>query len=177
MKDGLFTKKLTNNLSMKYEYFIIVIFFIAAFFLVLHASKDVTNTSKEAKIQSSKRYELKDVKPGQKIQIEWRRIEGKLGYLECINNDPFSQKILLQVRWENYKEIKCHEFQNLIFSYNDEVFDNFHLLNSKPKEPTIDFHLSFIEQKMNDALKNENYELAEKIKQKINKILTKQSVE
>jgi hypothetical protein len=81
-------------------------------------------------VQKSKRLCVKDVKPGEAIQIEWSKIKGNIGYVKCINNDPETEKILIEVRWGNYQEINCEEIERTVISYNDSRLKNFHLLNN-----------------------------------------------
>lgn len=43
----------------------------------------------------SNRLYVKDVNPGDNIRIEWSRMKGGIGYVTCLNNDPFTKKIFL----------------------------------------------------------------------------------
>lgn len=91
-----------------------------------------------------KRRQVKDVEPGEKIQIEWYKIEGGIGYCKCISNDPETGKILLEFTWSNYQQMKWPEKTKVIFDYKDKELANFSLLNPevimppppKPKQTT-----------------------------------------
>jgi hypothetical protein len=162
-------------LSMETIYFSIVIVVLISCAIFLHKSIKSTTT---------RRY-LKDVKPGEQIQIEWNRAEGGLCTMKCLNNDPKSKVILLEIRWSNYKEVKgCSEYQKLVLDYDDDKLKNFHLLNTyeEPKRPKqqdediddiADTNIAELQKKMNEALAKEEYEKADIIQKKINKLLKK----
>jgi hypothetical protein len=137
-------------------------------------------SSKPVPPPQPKRLQLKDVKVGQIIRIEWDMIKGGIGSLVCLNNDPLTRKILLQVKWGNYREVNCAQLQQLVLDYNDEKLKNFHLLNqqvvvetSKPDEPVDDTDIAAIQKKLNEALDNEEYELARELQNKIDKLVDK----
>lgn len=129
----------------------------------------------------SPRRHIKDVKPGEYIRIEWHRVIGGIGTPKCLNNDPKTKKILLEQRWNNYKEAKCPEYEKLILDYDSIELKNFHLLNElelpahpKPQEdPKADFDIATLQKKMNEALDNEEYEKATELQKKIDKLLKK----
>lgn len=77
------------------------------------------------------RRHVKDANPGDIIQIEWYRFLGGIGYCKCINNDPETEKILLEFTWNNYKQVGCPEKERVVFNYKDKELANFHLLNPK----------------------------------------------
>lgn len=79
------------------------------------------------------RRHIKDVKPGEDIQIEWYRIKGEMGWLKCINNDPETKKILLEVTWAN-KKGRDDEKEKIILDYGSKELKNFNLLNPIGKE-------------------------------------------
>lgn len=119
---------------------------------------------------------LKDILPGEEVIIEWDRIKGKIGPLLCVNNDPINKKILLKVCWRNYLELNHPQYESIIFNYNDKVFENFYLLNNiiiKSNDNTDSNNLYELQTKMNKALEEENYELAEILQNKINKLSKK----
>ena len=134
--------------------------------------------SKPTTPKPTRRY-VKDVKSGDKIQVEWYRIVGGIGEMRCLNNDPKTKKILLQIRWGNYKETKNEEYERLILDYDSKELENFHLLNEvtidKPKsqDEVNDYDIVTLQKQMNDALTNEDYETAEKLQKKIDKLLKK----
>jgi len=80
---------------------------------------------------ASNRRHVKDVKPDENIQIEWHRIAGGIGYVKCVNNDPETKKILIEVRWNNWEETNSPEKERKVFNYSDRELLNFHLLNPK----------------------------------------------
>ena len=134
------------------------------------------------KKKPTKRF-LKDVKPGDNIQIEWERIKGVIGYLKCLNNDPDDKKILLEVSWGNYKLVGCEQKQRIILRYDSMELRNFNLLNplydkiitenTKQEDEFDDTDLIELQKQLNDALDNEQYELAEELQKKVDKILNK----
>jgi len=119
----------------------------------------------------NKRY-IKDVKVGETINIEWNRIKGGIGELKCLGNDPNTKKIFLEVKWNNYKEASVDEVERIVLDYNSEKLTNFNLLNQIPViHDQIENALKIIEQHINDAIKNENYEELDKFNKKLNNIL------
>lgn len=101
--------------------------------------------------------------------IEWDMIQGGIGVIKCINNDPETKKIFLQMRW-------CDGTLDppFIKNYNDSMFKNFHLLNSNliqdrsgnSIEKTIDTINSHVKQLLID----EKYEDITKLKMSISNI-------
>lgn len=116
------------------------------------------------------RKQLKNVKVGDTIRIEWSRIEGRIGKLKCIGNDPKTKKILLEA------EVVNGDTEFVIFDYNSYHFKNFHLLNQNlpVNQPVIDENdIITLQAEMNKALEKEEYELADALQKKINKLLKK----
>lgn len=144
---------------------------------------------KQEVIKKPTRRYIKDVKAGEFIKIEWSRIKNSnasglgIGELKCINNDPETKKILLQVIWANYKENKLEEREKVIFDYDGIELKNFHLLNEivEPKTPQktdddehdIAKNLFKLQKQMNDALDKEEYREADELQKKIDKLLKK----
>lgn len=132
----------------------------------------------QPKKKSTRRY-VKDVKAGEIIQIEWSKLKEGMGGLLCLNNDPETKKILLEVRWGNYKEMGCKEYEKIIFDYDSKELKNFHLLNTyreKPKpieDDATDYDIATLQKKMNEALEKEEYEKANELQKKIDKLLKK----
>lgn len=138
--------------------------------------------TKLKKLAEPTRLYLKDVVIGEQIQIQWSRAEGGLCRVKCLNNDTKSKTILLEIRWGNYKEAKCPEYQKLVLDYDDDKLKSFNLLNTykekvKPKtkdeEDIDDTDIATLQKKMNEALAQEEYEYADKLQKKINKLLKK----
>ncbi len=126
------------------------------------------------------RRQLEDVKAGEMIQLEWYRIKGGIGYMWCVNNDPETKKILLEIKWGNYKEMGVNEKEKLILDYNSKELRNFHLLNAIPSDTQEskddkddDFDIATLQKKMNEALDKEEYEIANELQKKIDKLLKK----
>lgn len=122
--------------------------------------------------QPQRRRYIEDVKIGEWIYVEWYRIEGKIGQMKCLNNDPLTKKILLEVVWSN----RNNEKQRVIFDYNGFELENFHLLNpfkEKKSEEIDDTDIASLQKHMNDALEKEEYEIAREIQDKIDKLLKK----
>lgn len=149
--------------------------------------KRIFNRKKKRKKEIPRRY-LKDVKAGDVITIEWNRIHGGIGNVKCLNNDPATKKILLQVTWNNYKAIKCDEKETFILDYKCKELANFNLLNQSVKLPKVDDdhqddddfdddneNLLDLQKQMNDAIALEDYKKAELFKKKIAKYLKKRN--
>ena len=122
---------------------------------------------------------VKDVKPGELVQVEWRSMYPNVGFLKCLNNDPITKKILFEVRWNNYKKHNYPEVEKVIFDYDGEQLKNFHLLNAYKEQKQNsqgegnDYDISTLQKQMNDALSKEDYETADKLQKKIDKLLKK----
>ncbi len=149
-----------------------VIGIIILVLVMLVRSNKNTNQNKTTVSNNQKRY-IKDVKCGEDIQIEWYKIKGRIGYLKCINNDPQTKKILLEVTWANSK-LK----EQIILDYKSVELENFNLLNppktaNNEPSPDDDFDMATLQKKMNEALEKEEYEIADELQKKINKILQK----
>lgn len=123
--------------------------------------------------QPQRRRYIEDVKIGQHIWVEWYRIKGRLGEMKCLNNDPYTRKILLEVNW--FKgEGKPNTLQRVIFDYDGDELKNFHLLNplkNNESEEIDDTDIASLQKRMNDALEKEEYEIAREIQNKIDKLL------
>jgi hypothetical protein len=131
-------------------------------------------------VPKPQRVTLRDVKPNNKINIQWDRVSSvgnpdHIGELKCISNDPITKKILLQVKWSNFKEANHEEFEQVIFSYKDKVFDNFALLNQAvtPQEPKDNKDLKTLLLQKNIALKEQDFELADQVQKQIDEIISK----
>lgn len=129
------------------------------------------------KVKLPTRRYIEDVKPGQYIKIEWYRIRHGIGFLKCVNNDPATKRILLQVQWNNYLEIGCYQYEEIVLKYSSDELANFNLLNPlnniEDDEEIDDYDISGLQKKLNAALEREDYETAEEMQRKIDKILKK----
>jgi hypothetical protein len=118
------------------------------------------------------RVHLSDVKENDYIFIEHR---SGIGKVKCLNNDPKTKKILLVFTYTDDRK------EALVLNYNDIQLRNFHLLNSvskwendKPKkDDDNNGDISSLQKKLNEALENEEYEKAQVLQNKIDKLLKK----
>jgi len=128
----------------------------------------------KSKKKKQKRRLLKNVLPGDYIRVEWRIIEGGIGYLKCLNNDPRTKKIWLEVEWGN-KEGKGR-FETMVLNYYDYELRNFSLLNSSPISPRKGGEISELEKhekELQEALEKEDYLKMREIQSKIDKLSKK----
>jgi hypothetical protein len=118
--------------------------------------------------EKSRRH-IRDVKPGDRIIIEHWRMLKKHGQVLCINNDPISEKIFIRINWAG------EDPEESIFSYDDDCFKNFNLLNPlKLNEDQEEiFDIALLQKKINEALEKEEYENIEKWQKQIDKLLKK----
>ena len=133
------------------------------------------------KRNKEERLNLKDVKVGQVIIIEYDKAAGFLANLKCLNNDPKTKKILLEIEWNVYNDdntkVIGSRFEKLVFSYSDKEFKNFHLLNkvklkmSDDDDDNIDSEVANIKRKIASVIKKEDYVKAAEIREKIKTLL------
>ena len=129
--------------------------------------------------KKQERLKLKDIKKGQFIRIEWNMVEGKIAALKCLNNDTSSKKLLLEVEWDNYVTRGIKQYEQIVISYNDEKLKNYHLLNSSlnfgtdEDSDTDNLDIVSLQKKLNEYLEKENYEEADKLQKKIDKLSKK----
>lgn len=112
------------------------------------------------------RRKVDDVKPGEYITIEWSKIENKIGRLLCLNNDPLTKTILLEVTWSNKDNVK----EQLVLKYDSIELANFHLLNYKRKVIVRVDTLSSLEKDLQKAIDVEDYMKASKLQKQINNL-------
>lgn len=112
------------------------------------------------------RCNVKDVKPGDNITVEWGKIDGEIGEMLCINNDPQTKRILLKIDWSKTEDREAYS-QLVIFKYNSRELRNFHLLNAVHLEA---HEIADLKHKLSDALDNEDFEQAASIRDKIAEI-------
>lgn len=124
--------------------------------------------SKKNVVESTCGRQLKDVKRGDIILIEWDRILNGIGSVTCLNNDPITKKILLRAVWSPQMTIEL-----FILNYNSKELRNFSLLNPILETKVIDDDITTLKEKLNQALANEEYEKANEIQLKINNITSK----
>jgi len=118
--------------------------------------------------QHDNRRQLKDVKRGDVITINYYKSVQKIIEVVCVSNDPQTKKILLQINW------RIIGLQHIIMKYNDNAFSEFNLLNPIIKvtqHPIEQFDLATLQKKMNKALESERYEDADELQKQIDKII------
>ncbi len=108
---------------------------------------------------------LEDVLIGQKINIEHDRAKGGFAQVECLGNEPNKKKIFLKILWDDIGEEK------FILKYNDKKLKNFSLIN---KDRLVD-PVEKLRIKLTEALKNEEYEIADKLTKEIEKLRKNES--
>lgn len=125
--------------------------------------------------KKEKRRSVSTVKPGEYIRIEWSRIKSGIGYLQCLNNDPKTKKIFLEVTWNNSKDLNCDPKEQLVLSYSSKELKNFHLINPQIEIPETenDNDITSLQKRIDDAILNEEYEVANELQKKINKLQNK----
>ncbi len=126
----------------------------------------------KSKIEKPIRRYIKDVKHGECIYIEYPYCKGGIAHTECLENDPVTKKILLQIHWSPAYNGMVYE--KFILDYNSYNIKNFHLLNNKnisyhEKEPK-DTDIISLQKQMNNALEKEEYEMADELQKKIDKL-------
>ncbi len=98
---------------------------------------------------------LKSIKRGDRFSGELSLSCDGIVSFKCLNNDPRSRKMYLRVKWSNADPT------DHILKYNNKAFRNVLLLNNKVGSPLT------VEEQLKEAIKSENYELAEKLKKQI----------
>lgn len=124
-------------------------------------------------IFKSNRVKPKHVKAGDRINLYWTRFVGGRGNVECLSNDPKTKKMLIRVQWSNFEEAGCEEYEEFVWSYKSSHFDDFHLLNQhtiKPIDKDDSDNLKELELHLKQAIDKEDYILARKIQDKIDKL-------
>ncbi len=129
---------------------------------------------KEAVIQKNKRRRsIADVKKDEYIIAYWHRQTSNngIGTFRCISNDPETKKILLEKRWSNFKDLDIPEYEKVIFSYDSEAFYDFNLLNPevKEKKPVESIAINKLQQKVKEAIKNEDWKRVDELDEEIKK--------
>lgn len=125
------------------------------------------------------RCHVKDVKPGEWVKIQSCNFRPNIVNLECISNDPKTKKILLQVKWADYKERGVNECQQFIFDYGGTELKDFHLLNHvmrcgiKKDNSIEDTDIFSLQKQMNELIEKEEYERADQLQKKIDKLMKK----
>lgn len=120
--------------------------------------------------KDNNRRHISDVKPEEVITIQFDRIKGEIGNCTCINNDPILRKIYVSIKWNNYKETGCPQYEKFIFSYDGDELRNFSLLNPIQEEPTYESLMRkfmFLNRSMENALQDKQLEIAEEVAREI----------
>lgn len=112
---------------------------------------------------SSSRLSPKDVKPGDEILIEWDKAMYGFANVLCVNNDPLTKKLLLEINWDTKNDED--DIQKIIVLYDSKMLRNFHLLNQCSLN-----NENHLQSQLKNALKEENYSKVAEIQEKINKL-------
>lgn len=128
--------------------------------------------------KKQKRNHPENLKPGEVFLIEWDRIDGNIGRVKCVNNDKVTKKILFQVTWSNYKEVKgAKETETFIIDYGHKFLKNFNLLNplkeNNTQEDVDEYDIAKLQSELNKALDSQEYEKARDLQNKIDKLVNK----
>lgn len=113
-----------------------------------------------------------NVKPGDVITIESKRIRGGLGKVTCISNDHKKKKILVEIIWDN----ATPTVERWILKYKGYELQHLHLLNHiqipsiQTDDPT---DIVLLQKRLNECLEIEAYEQADKIQKQIDALLKK----
>lgn len=147
--------------------FILIAVLLAGLFALIikkSFSNDKNIEEKPVKEKLSSRRYVRDVKVGDYIKIQSIRFKGGIGNLKCLNNDPQTKKILLQIHWSDFKKHGLLEYEKMVLDYNDYELKNFHLLNSyvepvnenseddDDEDDDDDYDIISLQKKINDAL-------------------------
>lgn len=120
-------------------------------------------------IEKPLKRQLKDVKPGEFIVIEWEWIQGNIGPARCLSNYPDGKKIFLKIEWSNTRNGRDYDY--LVLSYSDKILRNFHLLNTGisiiHKTNEVDEAIETLRKSINESIELEKYETVQDVKQKI----------
>lgn len=132
-----------------------------------------------SKRKDSSRNHPRNVKAGDVIVIEWSRIKNGIGAVKCINNDLETKKMLIEVRWNNHKDVPGTEpVERIILDYSSSQLKNFNLLNplkeAETDEEEIEEHdIAKLQRELNKALDAQEYEKAQVLQGKIDKLVKK----
>lgn len=155
---------------------LIIIIIVLGGILVTMKITSNTNAIKEKPTQN-KRKEIKDIQPNEMIKIEYWKISGDhIGSVKCINNDPLTKKILVEVKWKNYIEANSDEFEKFILEYKSDELKNFNLLNDIQHNPKIILDETRITDLLKEkfkAIENEEYEKADTLQKHIDNLIKK----
>lgn len=97
------------------------------------------------------------------IVEEWPRMVDPNGVVQVIKNDSINKKILLEVEWGNIKKT-----ERRIFHYTSSAFKNFDLLNDDFVTDIVESSDSELENQLQKAIEEEQFELAAELRDKIN---------
>ncbi len=127
--------------------------------------------------------QLSDIKVGEWVTMQWNKLDwcpSNVIEMKCLSNDPPNQKILLMVCYSDGSK------ERYVFSYSAKEFKNFHLLNKvrtwtpsdkhnqqEEKKPIGDYNIVGLQQTMNKALEDQDYELANELQKKIDALVSK----
>lgn len=118
------------------------------------------------------RRRLEDVKIDQNIEIEYASAKGRICTAKCLSNDPYTKKMLIQLRWNRGKDNPV-EVEKVILEYDGYELANFHLLNPQIKTKDLVKKESLetkLKHDLEKAIESGDYEKAERLKIKLSEI-------
>jgi len=119
---------------------------------------------------SEKEIRLREVKIGDLITIYHKYAKYNFCTGEVINNLPTERKMLIGIRWREYERGPVIE-KKYILRYDGEELADFVLLNPTTSDEEPDqYDIASLQDQMNKALDKEDYELANRLQQQIDKL-------
>jgi len=140
--------------------------------------------AEKRKKPKEKRLHISMVKPEQEFKLEHDEALYEICTGYCISNDTYKKEILFEIHWaENSKRYT----QQYILPYNAKEFKHFHLLNIKEfkipsknydetlndndqKKQKIQEEIKELKSMLNKHIQKEEYEKAQEIQNKIDKL-------
>ena len=121
------------------------------------------------------RRKLKDVKKGEIVRIEWSIVKGSVASPICVNNDPATKTIWLEITWDNWEEYNRLPKEQLVLDYLDMRLINFSVLNPEivlaPPVPEETTALETLRNVIKTSLEKEEYEKVRAIKTKLEALI------
>lgn len=112
---------------------------------------------------------LANAKTGDLVNINGPIVTSDIVYCRVENNSPEEKKIFIAL---NYKKETHSCMEKKVFHYSDHCLRNYNTLNTQREKNNTPSAKEFLEDKITQAIIEENYEEADKLKKAID-ILTK----
>jgi hypothetical protein len=125
----------------------------------------ILNKNKKSQYPKN-RLNVSMIKPGQNFKIEHDHALHKICTAQCISNDTYNKKILIEIFWENSETKKSYK-QQYILTYSSKELANFHLLNEryfKLPQHEEETEIQNNEQSKHEKTKQKILELEKKLK-------------